>query len=423
VVLSVVAIAIAISLLFEVWLDRRQIRHVLAHREQVPPVFRDTVSVEDHQKAAAYTVAKLRLGMTRAAVNAIVIFLLLVAGGFALIHSIVGMTFGTGYVGSIILVELLVLISALVSLPFDYVRTFSIETKFGFNRTTHKLFLVDLGKSTALTIVILTPLILAVDYAMRQLGSWWWLGVWGIFVAFNLLALLIVPTFIMPLFNKFEPLEDESLRARIETLMKRCGFHAKGIFRMDASKRSSHGNAFFTGVGPSKRIVLFDSLLERLTPQEIEAVLAHELGHFKLRHILKRFFLHFGGSLLILAFLGWLIDQDWLYESFGIDPSVAHDMPLTGLLLFLLILPLVSGWFKVALSHFSRQQEFAADSYAANHASAKELGSALVKLHRDNASTLTPDPIYSAVNDAHPSAAQRIARLQAWGGPARVSTS
>jgi STE24 endopeptidase len=393
VVLSVVTIAIAISFLFEAWLDRRQIHHVLAHRDQVPPVFRDTVSVEDHQKAAAYTVAKLRLRITRAAADAIVIFLLLAVGGFALIHSIVRMTFGTGYVGSVILVGILVLISAVVSLPFDYVRTFAIETKFGFNRTTHKLFLVDLGKSAALTVVILTPLILAADYAMRQLGSWWWLGVWGIFVAFNLLAMLIVPTFIMPLFNKFEPLEDESLRARIETLMRRCGFHAKGIFRMDASKRSSHGNAFFTGIGPSKRIVLFDSLLERLTPEEIEAVLAHELGHFKLRHILKRFLLYLGGSLLVLAFLGWLIDQNWLYESFGIDPSVAHAMPLTGLLLSLLILPLVSGWLKVGLSHLSRQQEFAADSYAANHASAKELGSALVKLHRDNASTLTPDPI------------------------------
>jgi STE24 endopeptidase len=394
-------------------LDRRQTRHVLAHREQVPPAFSDSVSVEDHQKAAAYTVAKLRLGVKRAAVNAIMSFLLLVAGGFALIHSFVSMTFGTGYVGSVILVGILVLISAVVSLPFDYVRTFSIEAKFGFNRTTRKLFLIDLGKSAALAIVVMTPLILAVDYAMRQLGSWWWLAVWAILVAFNLLALLIVPTFILPLFNKFEPVEDENLRARIETLMKRCGFHAKGVFRMDASKRSSHGNAFFTGVGPSKRVVLFDTLLERLTPEEIEAVLAHELGHFKLRHIFKRLLLHLGGSLLILAFLGWLIDQDWLYESFGIDSSLAHDIPLTGVLLFLLILPLVSGWFKVVSSHFSRQQEFAADSYAANRASAKALGSALVKLHRDNASTLTPDPIYSAVNDAHPSAAQRIARLQA----------
>ncbi|MFZ5790531.1 MAG: M48 family metallopeptidase [Pseudomonadota bacterium] len=412
-VLILVTIAIAVSFLFEVWLDRRQIRHVLAHRERVPPLFRDAVSIEDHQKAAAYTVAKLRLGMKRAAANAVLSFLLLVAGGFALIHSVVTTTFGTGYVGSVILVGLLVLVSALVSLPFDYVRVFSIEAKFGFNRTSHKLFLVDLGKSAALAILIATPLVLAADYAMRQLGSWWWLGVWGIFVAFNLLALLIVPTFIMPIFNKFEPLEDESLKSRIEILLKRCGFRAKGVFRMDASRRSSHGNAFFTGLGPSKRIVLFDTLLERLTPEQIEAVLAHELGHFKLRHVLKRGLVQLGGSLLILAFLGWLIDQDWFYEPFGIDPSVARDMPLTGVLLFLLILPLLSGWFRVILNHFSRQQEFAADTYAAYHASAKALGAALVRLYRDNASTLTPDPLYSAVNDAHPSAAQRIARLQA----------
>jgi STE24 endopeptidase len=423
VALSVVTIAIAISLLFDLWLDRRQIRHVLAHREQVPAIFRDSVSLDDHQKAAAYTAAKLRLGMARAAASALVTFLLLVAGGFARIHAAVETSLGTGPAASVALAGTLLLIGALVSLPFDYARIFSIETRFGFNRTTHRLFLLDLGKSALLTIVVLTPLVLAVDRAMRQLGPWWWLGVWGIFVAFNLLALLIVPTFIMPLFNKFEPLGDESLRARIETLMRRCGFHAKGIFRMDASKRSSHGNAFFTGVGPSKRIVLFDNLMEKLTPAEIEAVLAHELGHFRLRHVLKRFLLHFAGSFLALAFLGWLIEQDWLYEPFGIDPSLARAMPLTGLLLFLLILPILSGWFKAVSSHLSRRQEFAADSYAAAHASAADLRSALIKLHRDNASTLTPDPLYSAVNDSHPSAAQRIAKLQAWGGPARISAA
>lgn len=410
-ILTAIAIAIAASFLFEIWLDRRQIGHVLAHREHVPPAFKDAVSIEDHRKAAAYTVAKLRFGMKRAAANATLSFLLLVAGGFAVIHSTVVATLGTGYVGSVTLVAIIVLIGALVSLPFDYVQTFSIEEEFGFNRTTRRLFFVDLTKSAALAILFITPLVLSVDYAMRQLGSWWWLAVWGIFVAFNLLALLVVPTFIMPIFNKFEPLEDESLKARIEALMERCGFHAKGVFRMDGSKRSSHGNAFFTGFGPSKRIVLFDTLLDRLTPEQIEAVLAHELGHYKLRHVFKRVLVYFAGSLVILAFLGWLIGQDWLYEPFGIDPSVARDMPLTGLLLFLLVFPLISGWFRAILSHFSRRHEFEADSYAANHASAKELAVALVKLHRDNASTLTPDPIYSAVNYSHPSVAQRIAGL------------
>ena len=409
--LTLITLAIIASLLFEMWLDRRQIRYVLAHRERVPSAFHDTVSLEDHQKAAAYTAAKRRFGMKHDVARAILSFVLLVGGGFVLIHAGVVATLGTGYIASLVLVAIIVLIGVLASLPFDYLETFSIEEKFGLNRTTRKLFVIDLAKSIALTILFMTPLVLAVDYAMRQLGSWWWLAVWGIFVAFNVLALLIVPTFIIPLFNKLEPLEDAALKARIAALMERCGFHAKGVFRMDGSKRSSHGNAFFTGFGPSKRIVLFDTLMERLTPDEIEAVLAHELGHFKLRHITKRAVAYFGVSLAILAFLGWLADQAWFYHGFGIDLSVAKAMPLTSLVLFFLVFPLVSNWFRAISSHFSRVHEFEADAYAAQHASAKELVSALIKLHRDNASTLTPDPIYSAVNDSHPSAAQRIARL------------
>ena len=411
--LTLVTLAIIASLLFEMWLDRRQIRHVLAHRERVPAAFYDTVSLEDHQKAAAYTAAKRRFSMKHDVARAILSFVLLVGGGFVLIHATVVATLGTGYIASLVLVGVIVLIGVLVSLPFDYLETFSIEEKFGFNRTTRKLFVIDLAKSVALTVLFMTPLVLAVDYAMRQLGSWWWLAVWGIFVAFNVLALLIVPTFIIPLFNKLEPLEDAALKARIAVLMERCGFRAKGVFRMDGSKRSSHGNAFFTGFGPSKRIVLFDTLMERLTPDEIEAVLAHELGHFKLRHVTKRVVVYFGVSLAILAFLGWLTDQAWFYQGFGIDPSAARAMPLTSLLLVFLVFPLVSKWFRAISSHFSRVHEFEADAYAAQHASAKELASALVKLHRDNASTLTPDPIYSAINDSHPSAAQRIARLTA----------
>jgi STE24 endopeptidase len=411
--LTAVTIAIVAAFVFEVWLERRQIRHVLAHRGRVPSAFQGTVSIEEHQKAAAYTVARQRFGIKRDAAGAIMSLLLLVGGGFAFIHSMVATALGTGYVGSWALVAIIALIGVLVSLPFDYVGTFSIEEQFGFNRTTRKLFFVDLAKSVAVTVLFMTPLVLAADYAMRQLGSWWWLAVWGIFVAFNLLALLIVPTLIMPLFNKFEPLEDEALKIRIEALMKRCGFKSKGVYRMDGSRRSSHGNAFFTGFGPSKRIVLFDTLMERLTPEEIEAVLAHELGHFKLRHILWRTLAYFAISLAVLAFLGWLFGEGWFYEAFGIEPSVARDMPLTGMLLFFLVFPLVATWFRAIPNHVSRTHEYQADSYAANHADAKELASALVKLHRDNASTLTPDPIYSAVNESHPSAAQRIARLAA----------
>ena len=411
--LILIAFLIAVALLFELWLDRRQIRYVLAHQDQVPQAFQDAISLEEHRKAAAYTAERRRFGMKREAADAIVSFVLLVCGGFALIHAAIVGSLGTGYVATLALVGALALIGAVVSLPFDYVQTFSIEQKFGFNRTTRKLFLVDLAKSIALTIAFMTPLVLAVDYAMRQLGSWWWLAVWGIFVAFNLLALLIVPTFIMPLFNKFEPLEDAALKARIAALMERCGFRAKGVFRMDGSKRSSHGNAFFTGLGPSKRIVLFDTLMEKLTPDEIEAVLAHELGHFRLRHVMKRIIVYFAISLAVLAFLGWLADQAWFYQGFGIDPAVARAMPLTSLILFFLIFPLLSRWFRAIASHYSRRHEFEADAYAARHASARELASALIKLHRDNAATLTPDPIYSAVNDSHPSAAQRIERLAA----------
>jgi STE24 endopeptidase len=412
-ILVVITLAIAISFLCDTWLSRRQIRYVATHRDQVPAGFADKVSLEDHQKAAAYTIAKQRFGTKREAAGAVIGMLLLVAGGFALLQSTIAATIGSGYLGSLVLVGAIVLIGGAVSLPFDYVATFSIEQKFGFNRTTKKLFFIDLAKSILLAIAFMTPLVLAVDYAMRQLGAFWWVAVWGIFVAFHLLALLIVPTFIMPLFNKFEPLEDDVLKVRIEALMMRCGFRSKGVFKMDGSKRSGQGNAFFTGIGPSKRIVLFDTLIEKLTPQEIEAVLAHELGHFKLRHILKRILANFIISLGVLALFGWLHGQSWLYEGFGIDPDVAREMPLTGLLLFFLLLPLVSEWFKAISSYFSRVQEFEADAYAARHADAKDLATALVQLHRDNASTLTPDPIYAAVNNSHPAAAQRIAKLQA----------
>jgi STE24 endopeptidase len=411
--LIAVSIAIVASFLLELWLSRRQIRHVVANRDRVPPAFESSVPLQDHQKAADYTVAKERFGMKRDAADALLSFALLVGGGFAFIHSWVVTPLGTGYVGSLALVAIIALIGSLVSLPFDYIGIFSIEEKFGFNRMTRKLFFTDLAKSTALAILFMAPLVLAADFAMRQLGSWWWLAVWGIFVAFNLLALLIVPTFIMPLFNKFEPLEDKALAARIEALMKRCGFHSKGVYRMDGSKRSSHGNAFFTGFGPSKRIVLFDTLMERLVPEEIEAVLAHELGHFKLRHVVRRVLAYFVVSLLVLAFLGWLFREPWFYEGFGIDPAIAREMPLTGMLLFFLVFPLVSTWFRTIPNYVSRRHEFEADSYAAGHANATELASALVKLHRDNASTLTPDPIYSAVNHSHPTAAQRIAKLAA----------
>lgn len=407
----IVALAILAAFLFERWLDWRQIRHVAAHRDQVPAAFAGRISLEEHRKAADYTIARTRFGMKRDIAGAALSLLLLAGGGFASLHSAVVALFGSGAVGSLALAGALALIFGAVSIPFDYVATFSIEQRFGFNRSTRGLFFADLAKSILLTVGFMTPLVLAIDYAARQLGAAWWLAAWGILVAFNVLALLIVPTFVMPLFNKFEPLPDQALKARLETLARRCGFRARGVFKMDGSRRSGHGNAFFTGIGPAKRIVLFDTLLETLVPGEVEAVLAHEIGHFRLRHIVKRILAGLVVTLALLAVAGWLGRQDWFYAGFGLDPAVAQDMPLAGLLLFVLLLPLVSIWFRIISTYVSRVHEFEADSYAARHSDANDLASALTKLQRDNAATLTPDPIYSAVNHSHPTIAQRIARL------------
>ena len=407
----IVALAIVAAFLFEYWLDRRQIRHVAAHRDAVPAAFAGRISLEDHRKAADYTIVKTRFGMKRDIAGAVLSMALLVAGGFALLQSGIASAFGTGAIGSLALAGALALIFGAVSIPFDYVETFSIEQRFGFNRSSRALFFTDLLKSILVTAAFMIPLVLAIDYAARRLGADWWIAVWGILVAFNVLALLIVPSVVMPLFNKFDPLADEGLKARIETLARRCGFRAKGVFKMDGSKRSGHGNAFFTGIGPAKRIVLFDTLLETLAPGEVEAVLAHEIGHFRLRHILKRILASLVLNLALFAALGWLSRQDWFYTGFGLDPALAADMPVAGLLLFLLLVPLVSKWFRIIPSYVSRKHEFEADAYATRHSNAGDLASALVKLQRDNAATLTPDPIYSAINHSHPPIAQRIARL------------
>ncbi|HET6157576.1 MAG TPA: M48 family metallopeptidase [Dongiaceae bacterium] len=407
----IVALAIVAAFLFERWLDLRQVRYVAAHRSQVPAAFAGRISLADHQKAADYTIAKRRLGMKQDIAGAALSMVLLAGGGFVLLQSAIAATLGTGALGSLALAGALALIFAAISIPFDYVATFSIEERFGFNRSTKALFFADLAKSILLAVAFMTPLVLAIDYAARQVGEAWWIAVWVILVAFNVLALLVVPTFITPLFNKFEPLTDDGLKVRIQALARRCGFRAKGVFKMDGSKRSGHGNAFFTGIGPAKRIVLFDTLLEKLAPEEVEAVLAHEIGHFRLRHIVKRILASLVVSLALLAIAGWLSRQNWFYEGFGLDPAVARDMPLVGPLLFLLLVPLVSTWFRIIPTYVSRVHEFEADAYAASHSNANDLASALVKLQRDNAATLTPDPIYSAINHSHPTIAQRIARL------------
>jgi STE24 endopeptidase len=408
---TVLAITIGSHYLFDFWLDRRQTRYVRAHQDSVPAPFTNAVALADHRKAAAYTVARKRLDIWSDLTNLLLLIGLIFGGGFAFLQAAISSFAGTGYIGSVALTIALAAVMAAISMPFAYYRTFAIEAHFGFNRTTRTLFATDFVKSCLLGIAFLTPLVLGIDFSMRELGSNWWVLAWVLWVAFNLLAMLIVPTFIMPLFNKFESLEDGELKTRIEALMTRCGFKSRGVFKMDGSKRSSHGNAFFTGLGSSKCIVIFDTLIEKLSNDEIEAVLAHELGHFKRRHILKRMIISFAVSFLVFAGLGFVSRQAWFYEGFGVDFSIAIASPFVAFLLFALAFPSFSHWFKFASNYMSRLHEFEADSYAASHARSTDLASALVKLHRDNAATLTPDPLYTLVNYSHPTAEQRIARL------------
>ena len=309
--------------------------------------------------------------------------------------------------GSALVVSVVVLFSA-IELPLTVYRTFVVEARYGFNRMTPALFVADLLKQALLAALLGIPLLVLVLWLMGEMGARWWLYVWLAWTGFNLLVLLIYPTFIAPLFNKFTPLADATLAGRIEALLARCGFRSQGLYVMDGSKRSSHGNAYFTGFGASKRIVLFDTLLARLAPPEVEAVLAHELGHYKRHHVWKRVLLLFVLSLALLWLLGGLIDQAWFYQGLGVSTRSAA----TGLLLFVLVMPVFTFLLHPLTSLYSRRHEYEADAYAAAHASAAELVKALVKLYQDNAATLTPDPLHSAFYDSHPPAATRVARLQ-----------
>ena len=391
------------------WLAQRQIRYVQAHRDAVPRMFAEAIPLAAHQKAADYTVAKARLAMLDILVGAAALLALTLGGGidwltlqWARLAEPQGLWHGTALIASAV-----ALLSA-VELPLALYRTFVIEARFGFNRITPRLFLADLAKQAVLAAALGIPLVLLVLWLMQAMGEAWWLYVWIAWMGFNLLVLLIFPTFIAPLFNRFTPLADPSLAKRIEALLERCGFRSSGLYVMDGSKRSSHGNAYFTGFGAAKRIVLFDTLLARLAPPEVEAVLAHELGHYKRHHVWKRVALLFAVSLGLLWGLGQLIDERWFYEGLGVStPSTA-----AALLLFMLVVPVFTFFLQPLSSLYSRRHEFEADAYAAAHASAAELGRALVKLYQDNAATLTPDPVHSAFYDSHPPAAIRIARLK-----------
>jgi len=401
--------ALAAATLTRLWLSRRQLSHVRAHRGAVPPTFAATIPLSAHQKAADYTVAKSKLGMLDALLDAVVVLGFTLGGGVQWLAVQWGKVLSPDSIwhGAALIVTVLVL-QALIGLPLGLYRTFGIEQRFGFNRMTFRLFVVDLLKGLALAALLGLPLLIAVLWLMGAAGRYWWLWVWAVLVAFSLFMQLIIPTFIMPLFNKFSPLEDAALKDRVEALLARCGFRSRGLYVMDGSKRSAHGNAFFAGFGASKRIVLFDTLVERLDPPQVEAVLAHELGHYRLNHIKKRLAVSFASSLAGLFLLGLLVEQPWFYQGLGVE---LQTFPLA-LLLFLLVSSTFGFFLSPLASLFSRKHEFEADRYATQHAQAADLVEALVRLYKDNAATLTPDPLHSAFYDSHPPAAVRIARLR-----------
>ena len=306
-----------------------------------------------------------------------------------------------------------VVIGGLITLPLGWYASFRIEERFGFNKMTLSLWLADLFKGALVGALIGLPIAALVLWLMGAAGPAWWLWAWGVWMVFNLLALVLYPTVIAPLFNKFEPLSDEALKARVNALMQRCGFAAKGLFVMDGSKRSAHANAYFTGFGAAKRVVFFDTLLKQLSPEEIDAVLAHELGHYKRRHILKRIVLMFALSLAGFALLGWVSSQAWFYSGLGVTPSMDTPNDALALLLFMMVVPLFTFFLSPLMAQLSRKHEFEADAYAVEHTSGPDLASALLKLYKDNASTLTPDPVYARFYYSHPPASERLSRLQA----------
>jgi STE24 endopeptidase len=402
-----------LTLLVRFWLASRQLRHVLAHRSAVPAEFAEKIPLAAHQKAADYTIARTQYGLLTLMVNTVVLVGFTLLGGLQWLSLQIFQATGPGMVYQLALLAAFALISGLIDLPFDYYKQFGLEQRFGFNKMSKGLFFGDLIKGSLLAAAIGLPLAWVVLTLMNQTGDLWWLYTWVVWSGFQLLMMVLFPTVIAPLFNKFTPLEDQSLKARIEGLMTRVGFASKGLFVMDGSKRSAHGNAYFSGFGANKRIVFFDTLLSRLQPQEIEAVLAHELGHFKLKHIIKRISMMFAISLGFLALLGYLKTQPWFYDGLGVNPLLlpGQGNDAMALLLFMLVLPVFTFLFNPLTSLGSRKHEFEADAFAAKHTDARDLVSALVKMYEDNASTLTPDPLHSAFYDSHPPASVRIRQL------------
>lgn len=402
---------IAISLFIRIWLGMRHIRHIQSHREQVPQAFSQTISLEAHQRAADYTSAKVKLRLSETIMESVILLALTLGGVLQLLDNVWQQWLPAHEIvrGALVVCSAM-LISSLATLPFDYIQTFNVDEQFGFNKMSRNMFFTDMVKHTLVGLLLGGPILLVALWLMQSAGSGWWFYLWVVWSIFNLFMLAVYPTWIAPLFNKFSPLEDHSLKSRIEALMHKCGFASQGLFVMDGSTRSGHGNAYFTGFGKNKRVVFFDTLLEKLNADEIEAVLAHELGHFKHKHVIKRIIMMFGLSLLGLAVLGYLMQQDWFYQGLGVTQASNH----MALLLFVLIAPVFMFVLRPLMAAYSRTNEFEADHYAAHQSRPQYLIDALVKLYRDNASTLTPDPLHSAFYDSHPPASLRIAKLQTY---------
>lgn len=405
------AAALTGGLLLKLWLATRQIRHVAQHRHEVPAAFRQTIPLAAHQKAADYTLTKSRLGLLELAVGAAVLLGWTLLGGLNALNQGLLAVLGGGMVQQLALLAAFVVIGAVIDLPFTLYQTFVVEERFGFNKITWRLWLTDLAKSAVMGTLIGAPIAALILWLMGAAGRYWWMWAWGVWMGFNLLLLLIYPTFIAPWFNKFKPLEDETLKARVTALMQRCGFAAKGLFVMDGSRRSAHANAYFTGFGAAKRVVFYDTLLARLSPGEVDAVLAHELGHFKHKHIVQRIVMLFGLSLAGFALLGWLSGQAWFYAGLGVQPNLGAPNDALALLLFLLAVPVFSFFVSPIFAQLSRRHEFQADAYAMSQTSGRDLATALLKLYEDNASTLTPDPVYVKFYYSHPPASERLARM------------
>jgi len=409
----VFAAALVAGLCVKFWLASRQIRHVARHRHSVPAPFAQVITLAAHQKAADYTIAKTRFGLLELAFGTAVLLGWTLLGGLDLLNKVLLAFMGGGLLQQLALLAAFALAGGLLDLPFTLWQTFRLEERFGFNKMTFKLWLADAAKGTLVGALIGLPIAALILWLMGATGTLWWLWAWAAWTGFNLLLMLIYPSFIAPMFNKFKPLDDASLKARVTALMQRCGFAAKGLFVMDGSKRSAHANAYFTGFGASKRVVFYDTLLRQLNAGEVEAVLAHELGHFKHRHIVKRMVSMFALSLAGFALLGWVSGQAWFYTGLGVQPNMAAPNNALALLLFMIAVP-VFGFFIAPLpARLSRKHEFEADAYAVAQTSGADLSAALLKLYQDNASTLTPDPVFVKFYYSHPPASERLARMAA----------